>query len=104
MHVINAELLGQTPGDVKFIVNESGVLFFPGTQQHRDAKSQGLSYDHDYRGNAVAGMVMPNRVEIRFHKAFSDERIQLIWRKVLSSPELADAKLGQLYYQGRKIV
>ena len=104
MRVINADLLNHRPGTLKFILNDSGVFFFPATQQHRDSKFQGLSYEDDYRGNAVAGIVMPERVEIRFHKDFSDDHIRNLWRSVLSSPELADARLGQLYYQGRQIV
>ena len=104
MHVINANLLDQAQGTLKFILNDSGIYFFPATHQHRDSKSDGLSYEDDYRGNAVAGLVMPERVEIRFHKDFSDERIRIIWRSVLSSPELAKTRLGQLYYQGREIV
>ena len=104
MHVINADLLDHVQGTLKFILNDSGIYFFPATQQHRDSKSHGLSYEDDYRGNAVAGIVMPDRVEIRFHKAFSDDRIRTIWRSVLSSPELASVRLGQLYYQGRQII
>ena len=104
MHVINADLLNQATGSLKFILNDGGIVFFPATQQHRDTKSHGLSYEDDYRGNAVAGIVMSERVEIRFHKAFSDDRIRGVWRCVLSSPELASAKLGQLYSQGREII
>ena len=104
MHIINADLLDQPQRTLKFILNDSGIYFFPATQQHRDSKANGLSYEDDYRGNAVAGMVMPDRVEIRFHQAFSDDRIRTIWHSVLSSPELAKTRLGQLYYQGREIV
>ena len=104
MHVINADQLDHLQGTLKFILNDSAIYFFPAAQQHRDSKFQGLSYEDDYRGNAVAGIVMPGRVEIRFHKDFSDDRIRTIWRSVLSSPELAGVRLGQLYYQGREIV
>ena len=104
MHVINADLLDHAQGTLKFILNDTGIYFFPATQQHRDAKSHGLSYEDDYRGNAVAGIVMPDRVEIRFHKAFLDEHIRTIWRSVLASPELARVRLGRLHYQGREIV
>ena len=104
MHVINADLPINVQGTLKFILNDRGICFFPATQQHRDIKSHGLSYEDDYRGNAVAGIVMSERVEIRFHKAFSDDRIRTIWRSVLSRPELAGVRLGQLYYQGREIV
>lgn len=101
MQVINAHLLDQAQGTFKFILNDSGIYFFPATQQHRDTKSHGLSYEDDYRGNAVAGLMMSDRVEIRFHKAFSDDHIRTIWRRVLSSPEVAKFRLGKLYYQGR---
>src|SRR6186997_2325767 len=103
MHVINADLLDHAQGTLKFILNDTGIYFFPATQQHRDTKLSGLSYEDDYRGNAVAGLVMPGRIEIRFHKDFSDDRIRAIWRKVLSCPELATAKFGALYYQGREL-
>ena len=103
MNVINANLLEHAQGTLKFILNDSGIYFFPATQQHRDSKLHGMSYEDDYRGNAVAGMVMPDRVEIRFHKAFPDERIRTLWRSVLASPELAKTTLGPLYYQGREI-
>ena len=103
MEVINPDLL-KGRQSLKFILNESGILFLPATQQHRDTKTDTLSYEDDYRGNAVAGIVMADRVEVRFHKAFSDDRIRSIWRRVLSSPERASARLGRLYYQGREIV
>ena len=104
MTVINPDLLNQAQGTVKFILNENGIFFFAATQQHRDVRSRGMSYEDDYRGNAVAGLVLPDHVEIRFHKDFPDTRIQAIWRSVLSSPELAGARIGQLFYQGRLIL
>ena len=45
MHVINADLLDHPQGTVKFILNDRGIYFFPATQQHRDSKVQGLSYE-----------------------------------------------------------
>ena len=103
MHVINAKLLKPARGTLKFIMSDSCIVFFPARQQHQDIKSHGLSYEDDYRGNAVAGLVLADRVEIRFHKAFSDKRIRTIWHGVLRCPELSKSRLGQLYYQGRAI-
>jgi len=102
MHVIGAHLLEKSRS-LKFILNDSGILFFPASQQHRDTKIEGLSYEDDYRGNAVAGIISEQRVEIRFHSAFSDERIRNLWLRVLAIPEVARARPGQLYYQGREI-
>jgi hypothetical protein len=104
MRVIGSELLKGRPGSTKFILNDSGIVFFPGSQQHRDVKVYGLSYEDDYRGNAVAGVITQDRVEIRFHNAFSDERMRSIWAHVLTIPEITKAGLGPLYYQGRAIL
>ena len=101
--MINAELLNAPRISLKFILNEHGIVFFPATQEHREIKTHGLSYEDEYRGNAVAGLITPERVEIRFHKAFSDDRIRSIWFQVLRLPELSQAALGQLYYQGRAL-
>ncbi len=103
MHAIGSELLKTRAGSVKFILNDAGIIFFPATQQHRDIKGDGLSYEDDYRGNAVAGLVLQDRVEIRFHTAFSDERIRTIWARILTIPEIGTAGLGRLYYQGREL-
>jgi len=103
MEVINPDLL-KGRQSLKFILNESGILFLPATQQHRDTKTDTLSYEDDYRGNAVAGVVTGARVEIRFHSAYSDERIRSLWSRVKAIPEVAKAGLGPLYYQGREIV
>ena len=104
MHAIGLELLKGESKNLKFILNESAIIFFPGTQQHRETKMEGLSYEDDYRGNAVAGLVASDRVEIRFHSAFSDERMRNIWSRVLAIPEVASAARGGVYYQGRKIL
>src|ERR1041385_4735625 len=103
IRAISTDLLKERKGSLKFLLNDSVIAFFPATQQHRDLKLEGLSYEDDYRGNALAGVVAPERVEIRFHKAFSDERVRNIWSRVLAIPEVANARLGRLYYQGREI-
>jgi hypothetical protein len=102
MKVAGAELLGRQP-TVKFILNETAIVFFLAAVQHRDVKADGLSYEDDYRGNAVAGIASPERVDIRFHQAFSDERICGLWRRVVTAAELGGKQLGKLYYQGREI-
>lgn len=103
MQISGVELLKERKGSVKFILNDSGILFFPATQQHRDMKVPGLSYEDDYRGNAVAGLVLEGRVEIRFHRAFSDARIKSIWGRVMANAEIAKASLERVYYQGKEL-
>jgi hypothetical protein len=108
MKVFNLELLKQglaTKGSsVKFILNDTAIVFLPITQQHRDVKEQGLSYEDDYRGNAVAGLVTPSGAEIRFHQAYSDERIRTIWLQLKIMPAFSDPRLGRHSYQGREIL
>ena len=103
MRAISPELLKARSQSLKFLLNDSAIAFFPSAQQHRDFKLEGLSYEDDYRGNALAGLVTPERVEIRFHQAFSDERVNCLWSRVLALPEIASAGLGSLSYQGRQI-
>ena len=104
MHATGVDLLKEKNRNLKFILNDSAIIFFPVNQQHRDIKMDGLSYEDDYRGNAVAGLVMPGRIEIRFHRAYSDERMRNIWSRVLKIPEVVSAGLGPVYYQGREIL
>jgi hypothetical protein len=104
MQIFHAELLTQGHASLKFLLNESGIAFFPASQQHRDVKTHGLSYEDDYRGNALAGIVSPGRVEIRYHSAYSDDRIRNLWSRALVMTEIVQAGLGSLYYQGREIL
>src|SRR5262245_3643107 len=100
---INMELLKDQRRSLKFLLNDSAIVFFPSAQQHREIKFEGLSYEDDYRGNALAGLVTPDHVEIRFHSGFSDAHVRSIWSRVMTVPEIANAGLGTLYYQGREL-
>lgn len=101
--VFGVELLQGRSGSLKFIVNDSAIIFFSASKQHRDIKMHGLTYEDDYRGNALAGTVTAERVEIRFHSQFSDERVRNIWSRVLVIPGVASTGLSTVYYQGRHI-
>ena len=109
MRLINFELLQTALSEksprLKFIANEDAVLFFPDNQQHRSAKSDGLSYEDDYKGNAVAGIISREQVEIRFHAAFSDNRILNFWTLLLVTAQKLNIHLTDfpLHYQGRKL-
>jgi hypothetical protein len=94
--------VNQPPKFAKFILNETAIVFFRFSTQHQDVKLHGLSYE-DHRGNAVAGSFANDRVDIRFHKDFSDERIRGIWMQVCSEPTLSFLHGFELYYQGRRI-
>jgi hypothetical protein len=89
---------------IKFLMNEEAIAFFPVSQQHSDIKVGGLSYEDDYIGNALAGLIVSGKAEIRFHKAFSDEKVRSLWRKLQSLPEFSSLSLEFLSYQGRDLL
>lgn len=104
MHVVNVDLLNDASGNgVKFILNDAGIVFFSAAKQHREVKAPGMSYEDDYRGNAAAGVIASGRVEIRFHRDFSEERIRKLWARVLKIPQIAASGLGEVHYHGQAI-
>lgn len=66
-------------------------------------KPEGLSYEDDYRGNAVAGMFVEGRAEIRFHSAFPEKPIHNLWNQLLAAPDCAGLSTGRPTYQNRAI-
>jgi len=100
---VGAGLLKEKGRSLKFLLNDSAIVFFPANQQHREVKLAGLSYEDNYRGNALAGLVTAGHVEIRFHSAFTDERVRNIWSRVSQLADLAAIGLGSVYYQARKL-
>jgi hypothetical protein len=86
---------------VKCLLTDSVAVFFPGSIQHRDVKRDGVSYEDDYRGNALAATVTPGRIDIRFHQGFNDEQVGSICRNLLSCPDMAWASSFSVCYQGR---
>jgi hypothetical protein len=108
MRIFNAQLLisafalhGPT---IKFIMNDEAIAFFPVSQQHCDVKIGGLSYEDNYRGNSVAGLIVGGKAEIRFHKAFSDEKVSSLWQELRSLPECFSLPFGVVTYQGRALL
>jgi hypothetical protein len=88
---------------IKFLLNENGIGFFPVNQQHREVNFPGLSYAEDYRGDALAGIYQSGHAEIRFHQKFSDERVKTLWQKAETAlPRLASA-VQMMKYQGRRL-
>jgi hypothetical protein len=89
---------------VKCLITDSAAIFFPGTIQHRDVKRDGVSYEDDYQGNALAATIVPGRIDIRFHQDFSDERVRSICRLLLGLPTMKWASLFTVTYQGRTLI
>ena len=89
---------------VKSIVNSSTAVFFPGSIQHRDMKREGVSYEDDYRGNAMAATITPGKIDIRFHQNYSGEAVRSIFQKLLQIPDLKWASGFTVSYQGRTLI
>ena len=88
---------------VKCIVNSSAAIFFPGTIQHRDVKREGVSYEDDYRGNAMAATITPGKIDIRFHQNYSDDSVRTIFEELLRLPDMNWASGFTIRYQGRTL-
>ncbi len=87
--------------DAKMVFNDRGAIVFPATRQHRDMKAEGISYEDDYRGNALAAMLRRDAIEIRFHRDYDDQAVARIVSQLLAMPELACLARAQVTYQGR---
>ncbi len=83
--------------------NDAGAIFFSADVQHRHQKAPGISYEEEYGGNALAAMLAPGRIEIRYHERFSDARVAQIVRTLLDEPRLAFMRGWQVTYQGRTL-
>ena len=88
----------------KLIANEMGVVFLPHTREHRDSTMPGIRYADESKGNALAAMVKPGRIEFRFHHDFSDNRVKKIAQQMLQCPEFRFAANFTITYQARKII
>ena len=87
----------------KIVFNSSGMLCFPVSQEHRDQKVPGISYEDDSQGNALAGMLSAGRIEIRGHNKFSAEQVTNILSTLLAQPELNFMKSWQVIYKGQPL-
>jgi len=88
----------------KMLANDSGILLFPHTTEHRDATQPGIKYADDSSGNALAAMVKPGRIEFRYHRQFTDERVKQLAERILTLPELAFAHSFAVTYQARTLI
>ncbi|MCB9853443.1 MAG: hypothetical protein H6819_10140 [Phycisphaerales bacterium] len=89
--------------DAKCVFNRSGAIFFPGHLQHQDQKTPGISYKNNYKGNALAAMVMPGRFEIRFHEKYADADVAEIMAAMAGVEGLEFLANWRTTYQGRRI-
>ena len=98
-----ATLVRQGEFSAKMVCNERGAIFFPTKLQHCDQKAEGFSYEDNYAGNALATMLAPGRIEIRFHWDFADRRVAELVGRLLAEPSLNSLAGCQVTYQGRPL-
>jgi len=108
MKVLGAELLERlVAGDTheaKMVFNERGAIVFPISSQHRDVKMEGISYEENYMGNALAAILRRDAIEIRFHRAFNDAAVARIVGTLVKLPEFSCLATARVTYQGRAMV
>lgn len=96
-----AALASGTTHEGKMVFNERGAIVFPVSRQHREMKAEGISYEDDYKGNALAAMLRPDAIEIRFHNGYKDADVARIVAALLALPEFASMQAARVTYQGR---
>ncbi len=66
-------------------------------------KAEGISYEDNYRGNAMAAMLKPGAIEVRYHRAYSDGDVARIIRTLFEATALSSIRGASVAYQGRPI-
>lgn len=59
----------------KLVFNDRGFIAFPTRIQHDTMKAEGISYEDNYAGNAMAAMLKPGMIAVRFRRGFGDEAV-----------------------------
>ena len=88
---------------LKALLNETGIVIFPASIQHATIKLPGISYEDDYKGNALAVIFDGQKFEIRWHRDFTEARVKLLVKDLRKHPELGALKEQLVTYQGKPI-
>lgn len=97
------ELVTQEHFSAKMVFNGSGAILFSVKREHREQSAPGIRYCDNYKGDALAAMLSPGRIEVRYHKSFSDTRVAAVLRELLARPELEPIAGFAVTYQGRPL-
>jgi len=88
----------------KLLANDHGVLLFSRDIEHEQISEPDIRFEADSVGNALAGVVKPGHIELRFHDDFGDERVRLLMERMLALPEMTFARGFEVVYQGRVLI
>jgi hypothetical protein len=97
-------LVDGDPTPLKMVLNSHGALLLPATEEHRDQRAPGIVYGDDYRGNALAAILGNGRMDIRFHKGFSEIRVASLIEALASHADLSFLRQWRITYQGRELM
>ncbi len=107
MHLQGTEFIAsastQPHFQAKMVFNANGAIFFPVSSEHRDQSGPDIHYADNYKGNALAAMISPGTIEVRFHRDFSDQQVGEILETITNHPSLACVRGFAVTYQGRLI-
>jgi hypothetical protein len=98
-----ANLVSQGRFSAKMVFNQNGALIFPAAEEHRHHKIAGISYEDNYEGNALAALLSPGKIDVRFHAKFTASQVSAIVLALLIEPELSLMRGWTPRYQGRTI-
>ncbi|MEQ8845230.1 MAG: hypothetical protein RIB58_10285 [Phycisphaerales bacterium] len=59
----------------KLVFNDRGFIAFPTPIQHNTMKAEGISYEDNYAGTALAAILKPGAIAVRFRRGFGDEAV-----------------------------
>jgi len=82
------ELIGQPGFSFKIVLNETAAVFLRADDQRRNFRVAGVSCEDDHTGNALAATVSKERIDIRYHSGFLDERVRRLAGALLSDPRV----------------
>ena len=63
----------------------------------------GINYEDNYKGDALAAMIRPEAFEIRFHQDFSDEIVCRVIEQIAGESGFEPLRSMLVTYQGREI-
>ena len=85
----------------KMVLNERGAVLLGASREHREMKAAGISYEDNYKGKALAAMLAPGLVEIRYHAGCTDGAVERLMKHLLACEELSRMSGWRVTYQGR---
>lgn len=97
------DLVKRPHWEAKCLLSDAALVIFSAGIQHAQAGFPSITYRDDHTGNALAGTVKSGQVELRYHRAYSDNRVTELWLRLAANPEATPLRSFTVTYQGRII-